>query len=622
MRSFFLLAILCSTQFFAQTKNEIILDNRITDVTVFLQSAQIGRSGKTRIPSGESIITMENLSPYMDDKSIQVKANGNFTVLSVKHKLDYLSEREENEETENFQNKIQELNTKIEIKQARLEVLAEKESLLDRNKNLNGESTGASLAELKQAIEFYDKELSQIKKDHIETEREVQELIEQRNKIKQQISDIRNQEKLPSGKIEIRVESEQTVQGEFQISYMVGNAGWYPNYDLRVENIEKPLSLEYKADVYQNTGIDWNNVKLKFSNGNPNQSGVAPELETWYLNYPRNRNRQISVYDRFNPEVKSVEGTVVDKEGLPLPGVNILVKGSTVGTQTDFDGKYELTLPNNAEYLVYSFVGMETKELPIAKSRMNVILKNDASSLDEVVVTALGIERNPKSLNYSVNSKSQNEANRIQTTTVENQTTVDFEVDEIYSVPSNGERLTVDLKQFEIPTAYEYYSVPKLEKAAFLLANVTKWEQYNLLEGEANLFFENSYVGRTILDAKSLKDTLSISLGRDRNIVIGREKIDEFSKRKFIGSNTIETREFRIIAKNKKSQPIILNVYDQIPVAAISEIDVDHKELSKGILNEKTGEIKWNLNLESQEQKDIILKYEVKYPREEDIILE
>ena len=621
MRKFLLLAVLFGTQLFAQDKVEKSLENKITDVTVFLQSAQVTRSGKILIPQGESIISVENLSPYMDDKSVQVKAEGDFTVLSVKHKLDYLTERKKNERTEDLQDKIKELATEIEIKQARLEVLSEKESLLDRNKNLNGETNGASLTELKQAIEFYDRELSQIKKDRIQTSKEVEDLKKQQNRIEQQIADIRDQDKLPSGKVEIRVESERPASGEFHISYLVDNAGWYPNYDLRVENIEEPLSLEYKADVYQNTGVDWNNVNLKFSNGNPNQSGVAPELETWYLNYARNTKRQTSIYGRFNPEVRSVVGKVLDENGVALPGVNVIVKNSTVGTQTDFDGNYELTLPNNARELVFSYIGFETRQVPISKNRIDIYLEQDTSTLEEVVVVGYGTDMKNNRMNIRGQSSLQ-KAEKITTTTIENQTTVEFEVDKKYSIPSTGEKLAVDLKQYNIETSYEYYTVPKLEKAAFLLANITNWDQYNLLEGEANLFFENSYVGRTVLDAKSLEDTLSISLGRDRNIVIGREKIDEFSKRRFIGSNSIETKEFKIFARNKKSQPILLNVYDQIPVPAISEIDVEENELSNGSLNEKTGEVKWKLNLQPQEQKELILKYEVKYPREEDVILE
>ena len=136
------------------------------------------------------------------------------------------------------------------------------------------------------------------------------------------------------------------------------------------------------------------------------------------------------------------------------------------------------------------------------------------------------------------------------------------------------------------------------------------------------MYFEDGYVGRSILDAKTLTDTLNISLGRDKNIVIGRTKVDEFSKRRTIGSNKIESRGFKIIVRNKKSQPIKLTLYDQIPVAAISDIIVTPTQLSKGRLDDQTGEVAWELDLNPQQNIELKLEYEVKYPKKEKLILE
>ena len=128
-----------------------------------------------------------------------------------------------------------------------------------------------------------------------------------------------------------------------------------------------------------------------------------------------------------------------------------------------------------------------------------------------------------------------------------------------------------------------------------------------MLEGEANLYFKDTYVGRSILDARSLDDSLNISLGRDKSIVTGREKVDEFSKRRTIGSNKIESRGYKIIARNKKSQTIILTLFEQIPVAAISDISVSPIELSNGKLVDKSGEVTWEHKLQPQQQKELNL---------------
>ncbi len=98
---------------------------------------------------------------------------------------------------------------------------------------------------------------------------------------------------------------------------------------------------------------------------------------------------------------RTITGTVVDEDGLPLPGVTVLVKGTNQGTQTDFDGNYSIAA-NQGDVLVYSFVGMKTSEYTVANNdTIDVTLTTDSAELDAVVVTALGIEREKKSLGYA-----------------------------------------------------------------------------------------------------------------------------------------------------------------------------------------------------------------------------
>jgi TonB-linked SusC/RagA family outer membrane protein len=97
----------------------------------------------------------------------------------------------------------------------------------------------------------------------------------------------------------------------------------------------------------------------------------------------------------------TVSGTVTDVSSVPLPGVNIQVKGTNNGTSTDFDGNYKISA-NQGDVLIYSFLGFKTKEVTVTGTSLNVSLEEDAGQLDEVVVTAFGIEKKEKSLGYSV----------------------------------------------------------------------------------------------------------------------------------------------------------------------------------------------------------------------------
>jgi uncharacterized protein (TIGR02231 family) len=208
------------------------------------------------------------------------------------------------------------------------------------------------------------------------------------------------------------------------------------------------------------------------------------------------------------------------------------------------------------------------------------------------------------------------------TTTIENQTTVEFEVEEPYSIKSKSPPISIELKKHEINSNYKYICIPKLNTDAFLIAQIMDWDQYNLLEGEANLYFEDTYVGQTILNARDLVDTLNISLGQDKSIVVGRTKVKDYSKKRILGSKKVESRAFEILVRNKKSSVIDISIYDQLPIAAISDISVVSNELSSGILDEAIGEITWTFKLQPQSQEKVIFSYEVKYPKDELVKLE
>ncbi len=627
MKKLYIIFILIANQVFAEDDNTLELSTQIDQVTVFLKGAQITRNGKIQMKPGRKTLIMKNLSPYIESKSIQVKGTGEFTILSVNHSFNYLDELTNDQKVDSLIKITQNLESEIMVHKYREVVLSEKLSLLNVNKKMGNELSHVTVDDLKNAIEFYDKTLMDIKTEEMELKNKIHQLNTQLSKIKNQIKELQNNTGEPTGEICISVDADRQTIADLTINYIVANAGWFPKYDLRVKDVENPLQLTYKAEVYQNTGKDWENVRLKFSNGNPNQSGVAPKLNVWHLNYFRNiRYKRIinNLTSVVNSNIKTVSGRVIDEEQSPLPGVNVIVKGSSIGTVTDLKGFYSITLPNEASELIFSSVGYESAEIPISSSNININLTPAITELSEVLVTAYGVSsRNRFNSPLPKNDQEHLEAKTtVITTTVENQTTVEFEVEKPYSLKSNGKNLMVNLNTYEIETLYEYYGVPKLDKDAFLIARIINWDQFHLLEGEANLYFEDAYVGRSVLDAKTMSDTLDISLGRDHNIIIGREKIDSFTRHNSFGTNKVESRGFNIIARNKKSHPIQLTILDQIPVSVISPIEVNAKELSGGLLDENTGEVSWTIEILPNNQTELELRYEVKYPKSEKVILE
>ena len=607
----------------AQDISERELSTKITEATVFIQGAHVHRSGEVLIPTGKSILQLKGLSPYINGKSISVKAEGEFTVLAVNHRLDYLTEVQKDGKIDSLNREVEKIDLELLKLKNKQDVLSAKENLLNMNKSFEG-SNGVSIEELKKAVAFFEAEIRGIRSHQLQNNMKRKELSKVRVKLNHQITELNSKSELPTSIIEIRVDAANTTRGSFEVDYPVENAGWFPKYDIRVVDVSKPLGLHYKADVYQNTGIDWSDVKLSLSTADPNASGIAPELTTWYLNYERNtRFRSANATRDFDRIIESegkygtVYGRVTDDTGEGLPGVNVVVKGTTIGTTTDLDGNYKLTV-SGIDHLVFSYVGFESQEVSVgSKSKVNVSL-GGVTELQEVVVTGYGTSSPFARSSYSPRPK----AEVITTTILQNQTSFTFELDVPYSVKSHDRKLTVNLKKYDVPADYQYFLVPKLDKDAFLVAQLVGWDKYNLLAGEANLFFEGTYVGQTILDPKAFADTLDISLGRDKGLSISRVRNDEFSKKRTLGGSKIDSREFKTMIRNQKNQTVKMKVFDQIPVSVVNEISVSAVELSGAKLEEKTGILTWILELEPQKQRELIMQYDVKYPKKERVILE
>jgi len=198
---------------------------------------------------------------------------------------------------------------------------------------------------------------------------------------------------------------------------------------------------------------------------------------------------------------------------------------------------------------------------------------------------------------------------------------VTFDIDLPYDVPTNGKAQTAVLKEYEVPATYQFYSVPKLDKEVFLLAQIADWEKLNLLPGEANIIFEGTYIGKSFIDPASTQDTLNLTMGRDKRVVVKREKLMDFSSVKFLGSNKKQVFTYEITIKNNKKEAINMLVKDQYPLSQNKEIEVELLESSGAAINEETGILNWKLHLASGEVKKLRISYSVKYPKDKTLNL-
>ncbi|MBK9591503.1 MAG: DUF4139 domain-containing protein [Crocinitomicaceae bacterium] len=203
-----------------------------------------------------------------------------------------------------------------------------------------------------------------------------------------------------------------------------------------------------------------------------------------------------------------------------------------------------------------------------------------------------------------------------------NVVSAEFDIEEKYSIPSDQKNYNVKIDEIEKKVFYQYYCAPRFNTDVFLTAQMTEWESLNLLEGQANIFFEGTFVGTSLLDAKFVGDTLDISLGRDKRIVVDRVKEKEFSKYKIVGNEASKSVKWVISVKNNKDVPINLIVEDQFPLTNDSQIQIESDEVQNGVVDESTGIITWDLKLAGGKMGEVSFKYKVTYPVGNEVYLD
>jgi uncharacterized protein (TIGR02231 family) len=175
------------------------------------------------------------------------------------------------------------------------------------------------------------------------------------------------------------------------------------------------------------------------------------------------------------------------------------------------------------------------------------------------------------------------------------------------------------IKNEDLNANFKYYTVPKIDPSVFLVAQISKLDELQLVPAKANIFFDGTYMGETYIDPSNMEDTLSLSLGKDPNIFVKRTLLKKESKEKVIGSQKERTNSFEIEIKNNKSTNIEIIVQDQIPITQNSDIVIELTDKDKAKYNEQTGILEWAVNLKSKESKKIDFGYKVKYNKDKNV---
>jgi len=616
-------AILISAWTYAETTKEV--STEIKNVTIYQQGALITREGSISIPKGRSTLIFQGLSAKITPSSIQASATNKVLIVSVTHNIDYLNKSITGKELTSLYKKQRTLNDSIKVLNNIKTVYSQEKTMILANSSIAGDN-GVNIDDLQKAAAFFNKRLTEIETTIHKLDNDIYDLKNELYNVSKQLLELNSKIDLPTSVIKVVVTSETETKTLLKLDYFVPDAGWAPAYDIRITETDRPLDFVYKAKVTQNTDENWDNVKLTLSTGNPALSNAKPELMAYYLTFDNYYKTSFPDLITENAPFKGVvKGKITDAEsGEPIIGATIVVKGTTTGVIADFDGNYSIEIPQGYNILSFSFIGYKSQEVPINSGTINISMNQDQVALDEVVVVAYGVSNDysgalsGRAAGINISKKKE----QIPMAIEKRQLTTEFQIDIPYTIPSDNQSYDVNMVEYEINASYEYYAIPKLSNNAFLIAKIPDWINYNLLSGTTYIFFKGVFQGESFIDLDTSSDTLSVSVGRDKDLVITREIQKDYVSKNIIGASRKEQKAWTISVKNNKTIPVKISIEDQYPVSKTDEIKVDLIEYSGAKREESTGKLTWEIPLKPAEKKAIDLRYSVKYPTNRSVLIE
>jgi hypothetical protein len=598
-------------------QKKITAESSIGEVTVFSSGAQVQRLAEVLVPAGRSEIIFSGLSNQLQQQSVQLKADAGITLLSVQAQKDFFSQRKIEQDERALLDRMGELKEKNENDNALLLVYKNEEQMLIKNQSIGGQS-GVKPDDLKLALDLQRQRLTEVYQKQLEIERRLNVQKQEMEKINAQLRETGKKRDSVNYTVTALIESRQARSIKFQLLYTIKDAGWYTVYDIRVAEVGKPLDLLMNAQVYQRSGETWKDVSINLSTGNPSANVTPSLLQPWMLGF---YDPSVAWLKNQSVQAGVVSGRVTDETGNPLSGATIMVKGSNrLVTSTDANGFFKLLNVPVAGTILVSYVGYQQKEIQLRPGYYSISLTAASNSLQEVVVVGYGAAAR----DVSEYAKKQKEEDP-QLVTVNTQyqpTTIVYKIAEKYTLETDGKTTTIGIRRLDLPAGYEYFSAPKADPSVFLTARVTDWEQYELQAGEANLYFEGTYLGKTYIDLSDASDTLSLALGKDMGVSITRKLVREFSAKKMIGANRTDSRQFEITVRNTKKIPVHIIIQDQLPVATSKDIDIENVKAQDAQIDKETGLAVWTLDLLPGAEKKLQIGYSVRYPKEKKLILE
>lgn len=536
------LSIISATSVFANEINSVDptkplnYDIKLNQATIFLRGAELENNVTLNLPAGQSEVVLSNVANNIDPRSLSISIDNEDVIINTINVKKIPIAPSYPSDIAVLMEKQKDINKRIEVLNININVGDEQITLL-KDQSFFGYGETQSLEHSSQKFDFISQKMTSILNQQKMAREEIAELTEQLEELNRQLEidmPIIAQEKT---QIVLSLGTSKNLTSKMRISYITPDAGWSPAYDIRSQGMDKPILLTYKADVIQNTGLNWDKVKLVLTSTNPSLNITAPTLSPWYLSLYNNTSK----FKQSNMDMRMA---------MPAPVLD----------------------------------EMSERETSAPRERLSK-----------------GVTRYVTTNNNGIN--------------------LSHAIALPYTLKNSTEPNTLVINQKEVVADYRYLTTPKLVEEVYLQAEVKDWENLNLLNGRANIYYMNSFVGNSYINTNELTELFSIPFGIDKNIQISRINNEKIRKEPIFIGTTIEQKEsYTIKVRNTYNSPVKVTIYDQLPLSQENNINVADAIYKDGVLDKDTGEIKWDITLGAKEEKSLPLNYTLSYPKNRQIM--
>ena len=510
---FLFLSFLALTTVRAQTPTETTA--RVVKAEIYRNAARLYQQAEVPVGTGNQTVIIHGLSASAIRESLILKGTGPADILHISYQKNYLVTPKDREQIERLKAQIKDLEDKLARLEARSEALKTEMKLLADNMKLE---KNTNVNTLQQYAAYYRKRVEEIHLQMHQLENQTKPLKEKLDKLRKQLRQWEDKSRRATQDLIVTLQVHKPATLHFDFNYVTKQASWQPVYHIRSNGTGQPLQWEYKAEVRQQTGLDWDNIPLTLSTYKPLYRMQLPKPKPWYLH--------------------------------PAPPVRAAAP---------------------ARYKVQGIVAEAAAEE-----------KDEALAYREAGETEQTLE-------------------------------VEYALPGLYSVPSGRHATLVHIKSFETPADYQYYAVPYINPAAFLRATVQDIDRYRLVPGQARIYFEGQYTGKTYIDATEPHSRLELALGIDPQIKIERKEDEKYSEYNLTGGKVTVRKAYVITIYNGKSVPVDIEVKDRVPVSQDEKIKVKRVDTDGQV--DKKGIVTWHKTIAPGKKVQLHLRFEVQYPK-------